>query len=156
MPLLRQDDVLPESQTWRGTLQAPCHSSAPSVCQNGERNLLQQKIQLNSTWPFIQSSGIHKLYVLLQNSCRWSKVMIKYCCCLPRSSVFGLWLQRVIKRTKPTLGLFRVFFQLSWEGIREIIWILIKGRFHHREQSLQTAIFFDGMSAKSNSRRSSN
>lgn len=116
-------------------------NSASSVCQNGKRNLLQQKIQLNSTWPFIQSSGIHKLYVLLQNSCRWSKVMIKYCCCLPRSSMFGLWLQRVIRRTKPTPGLFRVLFQLSWEGIRGIIWILIKGRFHHHEWSLQTANF---------------
>lgn len=56
-------------------------NSAPSACQSGKRNLLQQKIQLNSTWQFIQSSGIHKLYVLLQNSCRWSKLMIKYCCC---------------------------------------------------------------------------
>jgi len=69
-------------------------NSARRVCQSAKRNLLLQKIRLNSTWQFIQSSGIHKLYVLLQNSCRWSELMIKYCCCSAQKGcapILGVW-----------------------------------------------------------------
>lgn len=73
-------------------------SWALSVCQNEERNLLQQKkkgqINRPSTWQLTQSSEIHKLYVLLQNSCRWSKLMIKYCCCSARkdcAQILRVW-----------------------------------------------------------------
>lgn len=33
------------------------------------------------TWQLVQSSGSHKLYVELQNTRRWPKLLVKSCCC---------------------------------------------------------------------------
>lgn len=64
-----------------GSVPPAGHSVSVRMGKGTSRSKKKGQINRAGTWQLIQSSVIHKLYVLLQNSCRWSKLMIKYCCC---------------------------------------------------------------------------
>ena len=85
-----------------------------------------------STWWLVGSFGIHKLYVPLQNSCRWSGLMIKYrhcfaqiCSAVAILSMSGFTLQWVIKGAPPFWLLPGHLFQLAWGEFQflPVLWV---------------------------------